>query len=138
MLTSLRRLNLSQKREISLGYNCSYTLYKDGYRQTDIIINHVAVVEKGRAGPKVAIQDNESVTQDDNKGVKSIMRTKNEALAHVIAAFAKDAKPEEVVQALSLILDKEEEEKETEDKGFKKLMDVFKGKGKDKKKKNQG
>lgn len=44
-------------REISCGYVCNYTPEGDGYRQTNIRGNHIAVVPRGRAGHLVAIQD---------------------------------------------------------------------------------
>lgn len=48
-----------QLREISCGYECQYEPHRDGYRQTHIIGNHIAVVPRGRAGHMVAIQDAE-------------------------------------------------------------------------------
>ena len=45
------------KREVSCGYNCDYVPDTDGYRQTNIRGNHVAVVHRGRAGHDVAIHD---------------------------------------------------------------------------------
>lgn len=44
-------------REVSCGYNCKFEPYLDGYRQTNIIGNHLAVVPRGRAGHDVAIRD---------------------------------------------------------------------------------
>lgn len=44
-------------REVSCGYNCKFEPYLDGYRQTNIIGNHLAVVPRGRAGKGVAIRD---------------------------------------------------------------------------------
>ena len=44
-------------REVSCGYECVFVPYLDGYKQTNIMGNHVAVVPKGRAGSTVAIQD---------------------------------------------------------------------------------
>lgn len=44
-------------REVSCGYNCKFEPYLDGYRQTNIIGNHLAVVPRGRAGHDVAIHD---------------------------------------------------------------------------------
>ena len=48
---------LGGKREISCGYN--YTLAREGgrYLQRNIRGNHIAVVDAGRAGPRVAIRD---------------------------------------------------------------------------------
>ena len=44
-------------REVSCGYNCQFEPYQDGYRQTHIVGNHVAIVPRGRAGRDVAIKD---------------------------------------------------------------------------------
>lgn len=45
------------KREVSCGYTCIYVPDGNGYRQTQIRGNHVAVVPAGRAGHEVAIKD---------------------------------------------------------------------------------
>lgn len=48
----------SGKREISAGYECEYVKDKDGmYYQKNIIGNHVALVNTGRAGKTVCIND---------------------------------------------------------------------------------
>jgi hypothetical protein len=49
--------------ELSAGYNADYDQDKPGYAsQRNIVGNHVALVEKGRAGSRVAIND--SLTSD--------------------------------------------------------------------------
>ena len=46
------------KREISCGYECEYAQDASGeYHQKNIRGNHIAVVEKGRAGARAAIMD---------------------------------------------------------------------------------
>jgi hypothetical protein len=46
------------KREVSLGYEADYVQLAPGIgKQTNIIINHVALVEQGRCGPRCAIKD---------------------------------------------------------------------------------
>lgn len=47
----------SGKVQISCGYECEYTPYEDSYQQTNIRGNHVALVQRGRAGDFVAIRD---------------------------------------------------------------------------------
>ena len=48
------------KREISCGYECDYVQNEDGtYSQKKIRGNHVAVVERGRAGKRAAILDSD-------------------------------------------------------------------------------
>lgn len=46
------------KREVSAGYDADYTQVSDGVgKQTNIIVNHIALVERGRCGPRCAIGD---------------------------------------------------------------------------------
>jgi hypothetical protein len=48
------------KRELSAGYNCDCLQDENGnWYQCNIIGNHVALVDKGRAGEKVRINDND-------------------------------------------------------------------------------
>lgn len=44
-------------REVSCGYNCNFEPYLDGYKQTRIRGNHLAIVPRGRAGGSVSIHD---------------------------------------------------------------------------------
>lgn len=54
---------LKGKREISLGYDADYMQTGDGLgRQSNIIVNHVALVGKGRCGARCAIGDEDSVS----------------------------------------------------------------------------
>lgn len=47
------------KIEVSAGYDADYVDLGDGFgRQSNIIGNHIALVEKGRCGPRCAIGDN--------------------------------------------------------------------------------
>lgn len=79
-------------REVSCGYNCQFEPYQDGYRQTHIVGNHVAVVPRGRAGRDVAIKD---AAEQAEKGRNHM----SEFWKSVLTAFgmaAKDASPEEL------------------------------------------
>lgn len=50
-------------REVSCGYDADYEELAVGHgRQINIIGNHVALVKRGRAGPRCSIQDKEPVT----------------------------------------------------------------------------
>ena len=86
----------SGKREISCGYDCTYVSNGDGtYHQEDIIGNHVAVVDRGRAGTSVSIKDSIPTNQ---KGVK---RMGNQSIWHrMFNSFVKDAEPAEVLEAM--------------------------------------
>lgn len=98
-------------REVSCGYNCSFEPYMDGYKQTHIIGNHLAIVPRGRAGRDVAIHD---ATPEVEKGRNKPM---SEFWKSVLTAFgmaAKDASPEELdkmVETTAVALDAEPAEK---------------------------
>ncbi len=82
-------------REVSCGYNCSFEPYQDGYKQTHIIGNHVAVVPKGRAGSTVSIHD---AAGQAEKGLKRMKKETKEALYRFFGLAANDAAPEELEQ----------------------------------------
>ncbi len=79
------------KREVSCGYFCEYEPEGNGYRQTHIRGNHVAVVPRGRAGHEIAIKDSDPESQ---KGAHKMSATK--ALLEFFGLAAKDASPEEL------------------------------------------
>jgi len=93
----IQKVRDNLKREVSCGYNCSYEPYKDGYRQTNIIGNHIAVVERGRAGNKVRI--------NDALNLGDIPVNKNQALLKLITHYAKDHSVEEVETVAELVFD---------------------------------
>lgn len=79
----------SGKVEVSLGYEADYEETGPGVgKQTGIIINHIALVDQGRCGPRCAISD----AKPNLKG-SEIMKTKsNRILDALMKAFkAKDA-----------------------------------------------
>ena len=87
----------SGKREISCGYECEYVPNGDGtYTQRNIRGNHVAVVERGRAGKRAAILDS------DKKKAKEPERKGNmnkKGLFFKLSGQAvKDKSPEEIEQ----------------------------------------
>lgn len=58
--TVARGISLVQggKRQLSIGYNCDYYQTAPGRaEQRNIVINHIALVENGRCGPRCAIGD---------------------------------------------------------------------------------
>lgn len=101
-------------REVSCGYNCNFEPYQDGYKQTHIIGNHLAIVPRGRAGRDVAIKD---TAPEAEKGRNKPM---SEFWKSVLTAFgmaAKDASPEELdkmVETAATALDTEPAEKAPE------------------------
>lgn len=74
------------KRDISCGYDCLWDPEDDDtYVQREIRGNHVAVVEKGRAGHKVSIRDS-------RKGGKTMSeKSKNSIWGRMLSAFAHDS-----------------------------------------------
>lgn len=88
------------KREISCGYDCKYIPNGDGtYHQADIIGNHVAIVDSGRAGHDVAIKD--------AKPKGGTRMAKKSILQRMFASFVKDAEPEEILEAAKAVSDAE-------------------------------
>lgn len=80
------------KREISCGYDCLWCQTGDrSFEQREIRGNHIAVVNRGRAGHKIAIRD----TAERSKNMKKSI------LERMFAAFAKDeaATPEDILEA---------------------------------------
>lgn len=85
------------KREVSCGYDCQYVDNGDGtFTQANIIGNHVAIVDSGRAGKEVSIRDAKPKTKGRNNMPKNIFR-------RMFDAFVKDAEPEEVLEAAKAV-----------------------------------
>ena len=91
-------------REVSCGYYCKFEPYLDGYKQTNLVGNHVAVVPRGRAGHNVAIKD---AAPEAEKGRQKM----SEFWKSVLTAFgmaAKDASSSELdamVSTTAAVLD---------------------------------
>lgn len=86
------------KREISCGYDCLWNPTSDSsYDQLEIRGNHVAVVDKGRAGHKVAIRD----AANDEKGGKKMSKS---LIGRILRALARDESttPEDMEAAAKL------------------------------------
>ncbi len=86
------------KREISCGYDCLWNpTGAASYDQLEIRGNHVAVVDKGRAGHKVAIRDTAKNQKGGNKMSKSLF-------GRILKALALDADttPEDMEAAAKL------------------------------------
>lgn len=93
------------KREISAGYDCDCLKDEKGnWYQCNIIGNHVALVEKGRAGSKVRIND-----KIQEKEEKKPMKDRKTVFGKLLKAFAKDAEPEEMVEAINAVKGEDEE-----------------------------
>lgn len=86
-------------RELSCGYECVYEPIDGGYAQRQIRGNHVAVVDSGRAGSRVRINDQKTI----KGGKKKMALDKNTLLGKMFKAFAADAEPEEVAAASKMM-----------------------------------
>lgn len=87
------------KKEVSCGYLCNYEEDGDGYKQTHIRGNHVAVVQSGRAGHEVAIKDAAAETAEERTKVMSKF---SKAVLTAFGVAAKDAKEEELEELTAL------------------------------------
>lgn len=86
------------KREVSCGYDCLWCQTGDrSFEQREIRGNHIAIVDRGRAGHKVAIRDSAE---------RSITMNPKELMKRMFSAFVKDgATPEEIVGASQFLND---------------------------------
>ncbi|MBQ6506761.1 MAG: DUF2213 domain-containing protein [Clostridia bacterium] len=94
---------LGGKREISCGYNYVLSEENGKYYQREIRGNHVAVVDAGRAGPRVCIKD------ADHKGGKHSMNRKNKVFAKLMARMARDGDTEALEEVIAEIMGEEPE-----------------------------
>lgn len=99
------------KREVSCGYDCDYIPRSDGkgYNQVSICGNHVAVVERGRAGPQVSIRDSKP-----QGGKTKVKIDRNNLLGKILKAFSQDAEPEELAAAHEMLGGQKEPAKDEE------------------------
>lgn len=105
LITDEMAINLVKNglREVSCGYEAEYIQTAEGKgRQVKIIGNHLALVEKGRAGPSCAI--------NDNKGKEPTTMSKLAELLKKLSKVADEEMPEKKE-------DKKEDKKESKDMG---------------------
>ena len=96
-------------REVSCGYDCEWVPRDDGsYEQRKIRGNHIAVVENGRAGDRIAIRD-KAPEQIKQRGETMAFDVKK-IFGIGFKEWAKDAEPEAVANAIEAA--KEGEKKE--------------------------
>jgi len=107
-------------RELSCGYNYHVLRQGDSLLQVDIVGNHVAIVNAGRAGPEASIQDSLEPTSTGN-GVFNMASLLDQILGRTtrktqLAAWAASAKPEEVATAFDALAEEVEKKKDGEGK----------------------
>jgi len=100
------------KREVSSGYDCQYGQDANGeYFQRQIRGNHVAVVDKGRAGQSVSIKDSQPLKQTDeitkNKSERSkkLMSKQRKTLDSFLKLFAGNAKDAKTTDELGELVE---------------------------------
>lgn len=65
-----------EKVEVSAGYDAEYEQTSDGEgNQTDIIGNHIALVTRGRCGPRCAIGDHDPFTKGKHMTIRKRLNT---------------------------------------------------------------
>ncbi len=98
------------KVEVSAGYEADYEDHGDGYgQQTNIIFNHVALVERGRCGPRCAIGDHDSTENQMATPATKTVTVKHPAPAPKRQTFM------DRLRALVRDADMEEEQATTQD-----------------------
>lgn len=117
------------KREVSCGYECNYEKYKDGYKQVDIIGNHVSLVEAGRAGDRIAIKDSEEeVNSKDERrskrmgmeGYKIPNRKPQSSITNFLKAVGlkavvQDSEPEDILNVVDELANEKYDEMERDE-----------------------
>lgn len=95
---AIQDIKSGKKREISAGYNCDLVENENGFIQTNIRGNHIALVENGRAGSSVCIKD------EKNEEREKLMKIKanKSLLAKAFKKFVMDAEPDEVADGLEI------------------------------------
>jgi hypothetical protein len=64
---AIKAITQDRKNEVSAGYDATYETVRPGVgRQSRIIANHIALVDKGRCGPRCAIGDHDPNQQQEH------------------------------------------------------------------------
>ena len=92
-------LILDGKREISCGYTYELCDENGQYIQRKIRGNHVAVVDAGRAGPRVSIKDHKATISERRT------RSMKKSLSKILARMAKDGDIETVAEIIEEMIE---------------------------------
>lgn len=104
---------MNGKREISCGYECIYEITESGeIYQSNIRGNHIAIVDRGRAGPRVSIKD----TQPKNERSRKYMKAKknNNIIAKILGLTANDADPDTLADIIESVTELQNTDSEEE------------------------
>lgn len=114
---SIKAVQEDEIEEVSLGYEADYEQVSPGRGvQRNIVVNHVALVERGRCGPRCAIGDKET---EDMKTFDSKPKGKRTVWDRIMTAFKagdEAAMAEALEEAKANDEESEEERKERESK----------------------
>jgi hypothetical protein len=111
------------KREVSCGYDADYEQSEPGHaKQFNIIGNHVALVDRGRCGPRCAIGDKAMKTRDAAPKKVSFLDRLTAKLKGNTGALTADA-----VLALARDAEKEDEEEDKKKKEGESTKDAIAG-----------
>ena len=102
----INQVKNGEKREISCGYDCDWSLENGKVYQKNITGNHVAIVPKGRAGSGIAIKDEQPKTE------RRIHLAKENFFKHALGLGIKEAVRDADPEEISEIFKKEDEPKE--------------------------
>ena len=94
-------LIMDGKREISCGYTYELCEENGTYIQRKIRGNHVAVVDAGRAGPRVSIKDHKATISERRT------RSMKKSLSKILARMAKDGDIETVAEIIEVMIEPE-------------------------------
>jgi hypothetical protein len=139
----IHKIKNKEMRAVSLGYDADLKPHRGGFKQFNIRGNHIAVVEKGRAGPNVKIKDSLPINRRRN-----LIMSKTEAYAQMLHAYVQSgATADEVAKIMkttfkdSELFPEEKVKEGAEGTGSKTLYNEFldwvKDKVKDKKSKDE-
>lgn len=85
-------------REVSSGYEAEYEQIEPGKgRQTNMVGNHVALVEEGRAGPRYAIADHKNQEEKEMSKLAEILKKRfgTKVIDEAMAEAAKEEKKDD-------------------------------------------
>lgn len=104
--------NSERLRQVSCGYDADYEQLAPGRgRQTTIVGNHVALVERGRCGPRCAIGDSDEMKTNDAAKPKA-RRTWKDKILTAFRAKDEAALEEALEEAETADEDEDDEDKE--------------------------
>lgn len=98
--------NSERLRQVSCGYDADYEQLAPGRgRQTNIVGNHVALVERGRCGPRCAIGDSDTMSKTKKRSFADRLRA---------AFMSKDAEAAEELAKEAETADEDEDDEDKE------------------------